>query len=148
MTKTEVKISMENHNKYLAELIGKETAKPSLKMLNAAFEINNKVIEAIEASKDGEINNDNIKEIVEICNNTRWLKKYARIRALAAKALRELNRLKPTKRYKFIDTINNITGDIEGESRCMARHEAKLYIEKTYNVNCDIAKIRIIGGSL
>ena len=93
MTKTEVKISMENHNKYLTELIGKETAKPSLKMLNAAFKINNKVIEAIEASKDGKINNDAIKEIVEICNNTRWLKKYSRIRALAAKALRELNRL-------------------------------------------------------
>lgn len=34
MTKTEVKISIEEHNKYLAELIGKETAKPSLKMLN------------------------------------------------------------------------------------------------------------------
>ena len=93
MTKIELKTSMEKHNKYLAELIGKETAKPSLKMLNAAFEINNKVIEAIEASKDGKINNDAIKEIVEICNNTRWLKKYARIRALAAKALRELNRL-------------------------------------------------------
>ena len=145
MTKIELKTSMERHNKYLAELIGKETAKPSLKTLNAAFKINNKVIEAIEASKDGEINNDAIKEIVEICNNTRWLKKYARIRALAAKALRELNRLKPTKRYKFIDTINNITGVIEGEDRCMARHEAKLYIEKTYNINCDIAKIRIIG---
>lgn len=93
MTKTEVKISMEKHNKYLIELISKETAKPSIKMLNAAFKINNKVIEAIEASKDGEINNDAIKEIVEICNNTRWLKKYSRIRALAAKALRELNRL-------------------------------------------------------
>ena len=145
MTKTEVKISMEKHNKYLTELIGKETAKPSLKMLNAAFKINNKVIEAIEASKDGKINNDAIKEIVEICNNTRWLKKYARIRALAAKALRELKSLKPTKRYRFIDEMNNITGDIEGEDRCMARHEAKLYIEKTYNINCDISKIRIIG---
>ena len=145
MTKTEVQISMENHNKYLTELIGNETAKPSLKMLNAAFKINNKVIEAIEASKDGEINNDAIKEIVEICNNTRWLKKYARIRALAAKALRELKSLKPTKRYKFIDTMNNITGVIEGEDRCMARHEAKYYIEKTYNVECDLAKIKIIG---
>ena len=145
MTKIELKTSMERHNKYLIESISKETAKPSIKMLNAAFKINNKVIEAIEASKDGEINNDAIKEIVEICNNTRWLKKYARIRALAAKALRELNRLKPTKRYRFIDEMNNITGDIEGESRCMAKHEAKLYIEKTYNVNCDIAKIRIIG---
>ena len=145
MTKTEVKISMENHNKYLAELIGKETAKPSLKMLNAAFKINNKVIEAIEASKDGKINDNAIKEIVEICNNTRWLRKYARIQHLAAKALRELKSLKPTKRYRFIDEMNNITGDIEGESRCMARHEAKLYIEKTYNINCDIAKIRIIG---
>ena len=145
MTKTEVKISMENHNKYLAELIGKETAKPSLKMLNAAFKINNKVIEAITASKDGEINNDAIKEIVGIYNSTRWLKKYTRIQALAAKALRELNRLKPTKRYKFIDTINNITGVIEGEDRCMARHEAKYYIEKTYNVECDLAKIKIIG---
>lgn len=145
MTKIELKTSMEEHNKYLAELIGKETAKPSLKMLNAAFKINNKVIEAIEASKDGEINNDAIKEIVEICNNTRWLKKYARIRALAAKALRELNRLKPTKRYRFIDEMNNITGDIEGEDRCMAWHEAKLYIEKTYNVKCDLAKIKIIG---
>lgn len=93
MTKIALKTSMEEHNKYLAELIGKETAKPSLKMLNAALKINNKVIEAIETSKDGEINNDAIKEIVEICNNTRWLKKYARIRALAAKALRELNRL-------------------------------------------------------
>ena len=145
MTKTEVKISMEKHNKYLTELIGKETAKPSLKMLNAAFEINNKVIEAIEASKDGEINNDAIKEIVGIYNSTRWLKKYTRIQALAAKALRELKSLKPTKRYRFIDEMNNITGDIEGEDRCMARHEAKYYIEKTYNVECDLAKIKIIG---
>ena len=145
MTKTEVKISMEKHNKYLTELIGKETAKPSLKMLNAAFEINNKVIEAIEASKDGEINNDAIKEIVGIYNSTRWLRKYARIQGLAAKALRELKSLKPTKRYKFIDTMNNITGVIEGEDRCMARHEAKYYIEKTYNVECDLAKIKIIG---
>ena len=145
MTKTEVKISMEKHNKYLTELIGKETANPSIKMLNAAFKINNKVIEAIEASKDGEINNDAIKEIVGIYNSTRWLKKYTRIQALAAKALRELNRLEPTKRYKFIDTINNITGVIEGEDRCMARHEAKYYIEKTYNVECDLAKIKIIG---
>lgn len=148
MTKIEVKISMERHNKYLIELIGKETANPSIKMLNAAFKINNKVIEAITASKDGEINNDAIKEIAEIYNSTRWLRKYARIQGLAAKALRELKSLKPTKRYRFIDEMNNITGDIEGESRCMAKHEAKLYIEKTYNVNCDIAKIRIIGGSL
>ena len=71
MTKTEVKISIEEHNKHLAELIGKETAKPSLKMLNAAFEINNKVIEAITASKDGEIINETIKEIEEIYNSTR-----------------------------------------------------------------------------
>lgn len=145
MTKTEVKISMEEHNKYLAKLIGKETAKPSLKMLNAAFEINNKVIEAITASKDGEINNETIKEIEEIYNSTRWLRKYARIQHLAAKALRELKSLKPTKRYRFIDEMNNITGDIEGEDRCMARHEAKYYIEKTYNVECDLAKIKIIG---
>ena len=144
MTKTEVKISIEEHNKHLAELIGKETAKPSLKMLNAAFEINNKVIEAITASKDGEIINETIKEIEEIYNSTRWLRKYARIQRLAAKALRELKSLKPTKRYRFIDEMNNITGDIEGEDRCMARHEAKYYIEKTYNVECDLAKIKII----
>ena len=86
-----------------------------------------------------------IKEIEEIYNSTRWLRKYARIQHLAAKALRELKSLKPTKRYRFIDEMNNITGDIEGESRCMAKHEAKLYIEKTYNINCDISKIRIIG---
>lgn len=97
MTKTEVKISIEKHNKYLTELIGKETANPSIKMLNAAFEINNKVIEAITASKDGKINNDTIKEIVEIYNNTRWLKKYSRIQGLAAKALRELRRIKNDK---------------------------------------------------
>ena len=145
MTKTEVKISMENHNKYLAELIGKETAKPSLKMLNAAFKINNKVIEAITVSKDGEINNDAIKEIAKIYNSTRWLRKYARIQGLAAKALRELKSLKPTKKYGFIDMMNNITGEIEGENRCEARHEAKIYVEKTYNVKCDMAKIRIIG---
>ena len=114
-------------------------------MLNAAFEINNKVIEAIEASKDGEINNDAIKEIVGIYNSTRWLRKYARIQGLAAKALRELKSLKPTKRYRFIDKMNNITGGVEGEDRCMARHEAKYYIEKTYNVECDLSKIRIIG---
>ena len=145
MTKTEVKISMEKHNKYLTELIGKETANPSIKTLNAAFKINNKVIEAITASKDGEINNETIKEIEEIYNSTRWLRKYARIQHLAAKALRELKSLKPTKRYKFIDTMNNITGVIEGEDRCMARHEAKYYIEKTYNVECDLTKIKIIG---
>ena len=145
MTKIELKTSMEEHNKYLAELIGKETAKPSLKMLNAAFEINNKVIEAIEASKDGKINNDAIKEIVGIYNSTRWLRKYARIQHLAANALRELKSLKPTKRYRFIDEMNNITGGVEGEDRCMARHEAKYYIEKTYNVECDLSKIRIIG---
>ena len=145
MTKTEVKISMEKHNKYLTELIGKETANPSIKTLNAAFKINNKVIEAIMASKDGEVNNDAIKEIEEIYNNTRWLKKYTRIRGLAAKALRELKSLKPTKKYCFIDTMNNITGEVEGENRCAARHEAKIYVEKTYNVKCDMAKIRIIG---
>ena len=145
MTKTEVKISIEKHNKYLTELIGKETANPSIKMLNAAFKINNKVIEAITASKDGEINNDAIKEITEIYDSTKWLKKYVRVQALAAKALRELKSLKPTKRYGFIDAMNNITGDIEGENRYEARHEAKLYIEKTYNVKCDMAKIRIIG---
>lgn len=145
MTKTEVKISIEKHNKYLTELIGKETANPSIKMLNAAFKINNKVIEAIIASKDGEINNDAIKEITEIYNSTRWLKKYVRIQALAAKALRELKSLKPTKKYGFIDMMNNITGGIEGENRCEARHEAKIYVEKTYNVKCDMAKIRIIG---
>ena len=145
MTKIGIKDSMEKHNKYLTELIDKETAKPSLKMLNAAFKINNKVIEAIEASKDGEINNDAIKEIVGIYNSTRWLRKYARIQGLAAKALRELKSLKPTKRYRFIDKMNNITGGVEGEDRCMARHEAKYYIEKTYNVECDLSKIRIIG---
>ena len=98
MTKTEVKISMEKHNKYLTELIGKETANPSIKTLNAAFKINNKVIEAITASKDGEINNETIKEIEEIYNSTRWLRKYARIQHLAAKALRELKSLKTNKK--------------------------------------------------